>query len=209
MDLSVKDCIIYKSKSIIDFDKFKSSYTPYEKFDVKDYSSEIKTISYTWIDPIRVRDKIIAKDKRSIVLVYLFKKNIIACFGTSESQIGYVVNRIEKVSKVNLGKIDIFKDFSNIITTQPITVHLQMGDNYYDDTLDNPDLIKVKVKDLQEKDLENYFAEGKVVLLTFKFLTNNNMFTYFYIDRGSVLTFPDTEKEDVIYNVLEKIFNIY
>jgi hypothetical protein len=209
MGLFMRDSIIYKSKSVILFNNFKSN-TPYEELKVNKFSENSLKITYTWFDPLKVRDKIIAKDQKTITIIYFKKQNILSCFGNSESQIGYVISRIEKILKINLEKVDIFSNYSAIINSELISIHIQETDFRTTELLESgiEEQVSLSLKDIPQNILTEYFNNGRVTLLTFRYCENNKLLTYFYVDKGSVVTFPDTVKEDVIYNVLEKAINI-
>ena len=70
-------------------------------------NDQIIKISYKWLDPIKVQDKIISREPKSVFLLYFVQRKILCCFGGSESQIGFVISKLEKNSNA-FGKINLF-----------------------------------------------------------------------------------------------------
>jgi len=202
-----RDCILFKANKKINFESYQFS-TPYEKLNIEESNQGYTKIIYTWLDPVRVREKIIAKDQRSVILIYFYKKDILSCFGSSESLIGYVINKMEKVFKVGLEKVKIFDNFNDAISAELINIHLFMGEGYGEGLYEDEHTVKLNIKDIPRSVLQSYFNKNQVTSLTFKNIESNNRINYFYVDNGSVVSFPDTMKEDVVYNVLEKVFHI-
>lgn len=203
MYLLEKDCVLLKAKTKFNHNLYQCS-TPYEKMVIEESNQVYIKFVYSWLDPVRVREKIISKDQRSMVIVYFLKNNIFSFFGSSESQMNYVINKFEKIFKMELEKINAFENYSQIISAKLIGIHLIGSHNYQNQSLETTD-VKLKVNDIAEATINQYFSEKRITLLTFK--VENDMGTnYFYVDKGSVITFPDLMKEDTIYGILEKAF---
>ncbi|MEH7391498.1 hypothetical protein V7164_14690, partial [Bacillus sp. JJ1474] len=95
-----KDCILFKLNSTIQFnnDSFCStpSKTSFEKYEINEIDQNKKKIIISWLDPVRIRNKIIARDQISVNFIYFKNSSVLACFGGSESYIEYAINKIER-----------------------------------------------------------------------------------------------------------------
>ena len=81
-----KDCILYRVNSDFQIDKL-HSITPkritYDKYDISYMNDQIIKISYKWLDPIKVQDKIISREPKSVFCYILYKEKF---FVASEVQ---------------------------------------------------------------------------------------------------------------------------
>ncbi|WP_117170585.1 hypothetical protein [Paraliobacillus sediminis] len=203
MYLLESDCIIYKVNKEISLDKCEY-ILPSEKLEIETKNSKYIKFVFSWIDPIRAREKIIAKDRNRLTLIYFYNKKIISCFGSSESQIGFVINKFERILGIKLEKIDVFNNYKIKIKAELINLHF-FNDNSIN--LESEDYTqKLSVKNATEANLKQIFYQHKITLLTFKVTDDVRGVSYFYVDRGSVVSFPDLMKEDVAYEILQRHF---
>ena len=86
MFLMEKDCILYRVNSDFQIDKL-HSITPkritYDKYDISYMNDQIIKISYKWLDPIKVQDKIISRNLKVFFCYILYKEKF---FVASEVQ---------------------------------------------------------------------------------------------------------------------------
>ncbi|PEO56163.1 hypothetical protein CN567_29430 [Bacillus toyonensis] len=201
-----RDCILFKVNNKLKFIEYRP-ITPFEQVMVKE-RGRCQEITYTWLDPIRVSEKIVAKNQNSMHAIYFYDEDVIVFFSSSESYIGYVINKFEKAFNIQFNKCDIYSQCKNEVLTgnlnniaELINIHL------YKNSTEEYNIKKLSIKDVPNNILKQYFISDQVASLTFKF--NGPKTTYFYLDKGSVITFPDTVKEEVVYNVLEKLIQIF
>lgn len=202
MFLFENDCTIYKVNNKIPFENIGDSTLNnrrYEKFVTSVIRKDIVKITYSWLDPVKVRDKIVSNDTRSVTFIYFPNKDILGCFGSSESCIGHALNKIQMEFKVVLDKVNTFEIIENKIFENKNWFGKVVGLHIYDKSFSNEK--KISIKDLSLQDLKNYYQNYIVTCFT---CYSDFDKTYFYLDKESVLTFPDNIKEDVVYNVLEK-----
>ncbi|EMA6344105.1 hypothetical protein OCD85_23155 [Bacillus pacificus] len=214
MFLMEKDCILYRVTNDFQIDKL-HSITPkritYDKYDISYINNQIIRISYKWLDPIKVQEKIISREPKSVVLIYFVQRKIICCFGSSESYIGFVISKLEKKLATHLEKINLFdickKKYINEDNWESDLVSiylLQKKPNSFDD-YESTRVKKVKINDIGSAELRKHLINGEVTSFTYYF---NERKTYFYLDSESVVSFPDVVKEEVVYHVIESLSDI-
>jgi len=201
-----RDCILFKVNNKLKFIDYRP-ITPFEQVRVKE-RGQYQEITYTWLDPIRVSEKIVAKNQNSMFGIYFYDKDVIAFFSSSESNIGYVINKFEKAFNIQFNKCDIYNQCkNNVLTENPNEFAELINIHLYKNSTEEYNIKKLSIKDIPNNILKQYIISDQVASLTFKF--TDQKVSYFYLDKGSVITFPDTVKEEVVYNVLEKLIQVF
>ncbi|WP_410986727.1 hypothetical protein [Bacillus paranthracis] len=214
MFLMEKDCILYRVNSGFQIDKL-HSITPkritYDKYDISYMNDQIIKISYKWLDPIKVQDKIISREPKSVFLLYFVQRKILCCFGSSESQIGFVISKLEKKIAMHLEKINLFNICRDKFINEDswefdlVNIYLLQKKPISFDDYENTQVKKIKINDIGSEELKEHLINGEVTSFTYYF---NERKTYFYLDSESVVSFPDVIKEEVVYNVIESLSDI-
>ncbi|MGF9911893.1 hypothetical protein ABEX47_04675 [Paenibacillus ehimensis] len=198
-----EDCIIYKIEnhsSNFDFNELPSS--SFEQVTFSDINNELIEINYAWIDPVRIRDKIISKEQKEVTF-WLFKNEKILCsFANSESTMSYAINKLGKILSFGYTRINPFDHWvknyfkKNNWFAELISVHIKTTPSAFD----NNEIKKISIKSLSEFNYKSLFDKHTVTNLTFSM---NN--TIFYIDSVSVISFPNTIKESDILKILSVV----
>ncbi|TRZ37013.1 hypothetical protein CEQ21_16090 [Niallia circulans] len=169
------------------------------------YEEGILRADINWTDPIKVRDKIITSQRKTISF-YIFEENNTLClFGGSESQIAYAISKIVSFFTIRIKKINIFhsfkeylnesKEFNGFQLTSVDIAKLQTG--YDDSTYSN-----IPVKDMPVRVLTNHLNHSDIVSLV---LYTKMEQIYFVLDLNSVVSFFDTDGDNCIFETCKRI----
>ncbi|MBH0328793.1 hypothetical protein ABH14_03110 [Brevibacillus brevis] len=198
-----KDCTFFEVKKEGDWGTIAEiKKNDYEDIKSTKYENRVQII-YTWADSIKVLDKVVARQKRTVVLIFFISTNVVCCFGSSESLVTYAKNMLFERASLVLKKIDVFNACIRRIKNEDLFAPLsnvQLLRRVADSISDYP-VIKIPVSELAKHELINIINSKDLKSMTFH---ADNIKTHFYLDRNSVLSFPDTAKDDDIEYVLEK-----
>ncbi|MDQ0976003.1 hypothetical protein QFZ31_005881 [Neobacillus niacini] len=201
-----RDCIFYKYSGTPNWrDVQSNSNDNYCSFSCDSYEEEILHASISWLDPIKVREKIITTERKAINFL-VFKENKVIClFGGSESQIAYTISKLFTFFSVLLEKIDIFgiykkkvlksNSFNGLTITSIDMAKQQSG-------FDNNTYINISVNDIKEKNLEKYINSPEILSLILLYKEKQ---LYFSLDVFSVVSFFDTDEVAFIFEVCRRI----
>jgi hypothetical protein len=196
------DCTIYKTKGLFDINILQSSTYKFENYKIKKINEQTLELIYTWLDPIKIQDKITTKDLKQVVFWYFKEEEKLCCFGSSESYTGYAVAKLEKLLKIEISKIEIFDLCKNKFIAKIkwfadlVNFHIYIGSM---NAFNEEEVKKIPVKSVDFNQAINYIKKYHVTNFTYSY--NNK---YFYIDHESVLSFPDFSNDEDKYNVLQK-----
>lgn len=201
-----RDCIFYKYSGTPNWRDIQSnSNDNFCTFGFNSYKEEILEASITWSDPIKVRDKIITSERKTIKF-FVFKENKVLClFGGSESQIAYTISKLLTFFSISLKKINIFESykekalhstcFKGLTLTSLDIAKQQSG-------FDNSKYINISVNDINKNNLEKYINSPEI--LSFIILYKEKQI-YFSLDAFSVVSFFDTDEFNSIFEVCRRI----
>lgn len=204
-----RDCILFKLNKSVQINEDSIYSTPnknFEKFDIQKLNDKVLKLTYSWLDPVRIRNKIIARDNVSVTFLYFLNLKTFACFGNSESYISYAISKLESKLKLpTLEKVNLFlfcktQILNNINskTARLTSIHIYNKNKLLTEC-DEGDLKKYSIKTLKIEELVEFLRSEYLESFTYK---SDDYNTYFYIDKESVISFPENIKEEVVSNVL-------
>ncbi|MBP3951162.1 hypothetical protein [Bacillus suaedae] len=204
----VKDCVLYRSNMNITTQQLESNLTPgsFDKYRFTIITNQITEIEYTWLDSIKIRDKIITKKPKTLKAWFFTKSSNIIFFGNSESDINFLKTKLESSLGNSLTKLDIFSTWKNKYNNninwfaKLISVHIKNEIIPYDEDL----IKKLPVDVLGPENIKTYLNNKLDLIANLTFLYNK---TYYYMDINSVISFPDTIEIDEIVLVLNEVLS--
>ncbi|GEC93577.1 hypothetical protein [Brevibacillus brevis] len=199
----MEDCILFEYDAT-DFENVVGELTPsrFEDLSCTKLSTNVFKIEYSWIDPIRMRDKIISRDQKSVTMWIFCSEKIVSCFGNSESAISYAINSLSEKSSIVFKRINTYEYWSRVFNhsngwfADLISVHVKKSPSAFDER----EILNISIKDISEDKLREFFVQDLVTNLTFTYQK-----TIFHLDLASVISFSDTVKEQEIFQVVNKI----
>lgn len=199
----MEDSVLYEFNAL-EFKDITSRLTPskYESIDFRHLENGNLEIKYTWIDPIRMKDKIIARDQKTVTFWFFCNKFLMSCFGNSESAISYAILNLSKKAKAEFKRVDTFDHWyqfhypANNWFATLTGVHIKKNPSAFDER----DILKLNIKELTREKLNESFDKKEITNLTFRYGN-----TTFHIDLASVISFADTASEKEIYSVVKNI----
>ncbi|RKN74988.1 hypothetical protein [Paenibacillus ginsengarvi] len=199
-----EDCTLFKFEGGDFLDKIADHHTStFEKISYKKINESTLEIAYSWIDPVRMKDKLIAREQRDVNFWVFIDVGVLCCFSNSESSITYAISKLSHIYDLELNKIntyqywkDIFLNKHKILFAELIGIHIKK----YSTAADHRDISKISVNSISLSEIEGFIRSDLLTSLTFQFKLQT-----FYLDATSVLSFPDTSKEKMIFEVIEKI----
>lgn len=199
----MEDCILYKfdSTDIINGINELTSHN-FESIVCKEMAHQVFEIQYTWIDPIRMKDKLIARDQKSVTFWIFNNEKIMSCFGNSESAISYAVQNMMRKTSIKFKRINTFDHWFNwhYQTKKWFASLIGIHQKRIPTVSDEREILKINIRELTAQELDNLFEQQMVTNLTFSYKS-----TIFYLDLASVISFPDTIKEKEIFDVIKNI----
>ncbi|MBU8877963.1 hypothetical protein BGM26_03015 [Bacillus sp. FJAT-29790] len=201
-----RDCIFYKYSGTPNWrDMQSNSNDNYCSFSCDSYEGEILQASIAWSDPIKVRDKIITSERKTIKF-FVFKENKVICiFGGSESQMAYTISKLFTFFSISLKKINIFESykqktlkstfFKGLTLTSLDIAKQQSG-------FDNSTYINISVNDIEKNNLAKYINSPEILSLIILYKEKQ---IYFSLDVFSVVSFFDTDEFNSIFEVCRRI----
>ncbi|UOQ94068.1 hypothetical protein MUO14_03605 [Halobacillus shinanisalinarum] len=191
------DGVIYKFTSPV-YKKELEILKPdrFEDFEMISLSSDVFYIKYTWLDSIRLYDKIISKKQTSISFIIDHKRNILLIFSDSESKINHLLATIKYYLDSELEKIDVFNLFlkdKKQINDFKIS-SLDINDTNGLKTINLIDLKNRKYKDFINKNYNN--------ITSFTIQINNS---YIHIDKSSLIGVPNNSDKQKVLEFLKGV----
>ncbi|HDR4481002.1 hypothetical protein PDN50_22905 [Bacillus cereus] len=201
-----RDCIFYKYSGTPNWGEVEEKENgKFCSFSCESYQDNVLKVNLTWLDPIKVRDKIITTERKSIFF-FVFESNKTICiFGSSESQIAYTISKLLEFFSINFKKINLFdkyKDqflestnYNGLILTSFDIAKQQYGfdDNTY---------INISLEEIKPNELLDYINSYSVISFVTLFEEKK---LYFSLDLYSVISFFDTDEPYSIYCACERI----
>lgn len=174
-------------------------------FTCDSFDEDVLKASIVWLDPIKVRDKIITSERKTISF-FIFKQNKVIClFGGSESQVAYTISRILNLFSISLEKVNIFETYKeNFLKSINYKGFSLTSFDYaiIQSNLDDSTYINISIDDIEKNNLEKYINSPEVISFTIFFIEKQ---IYFSLDLNSVASFFDTDEYESIYKVCKRI----
>lgn len=178
--------------------------SPFEDLSVSKKNDDVIELVYTWLDPVRVRDKILSREQRSVSCWVFKSEKFICAFSNSESSIAYFMSKLSTIIPTQFERVfpyDYWKQFyycKNLNWFAKLTsIHIEKKPTSHDPN----EIKKISIKNITEFELESLFENNSVTNLTFHMEGN----TIFYIDKNSVVSFPDTAIENDVFYTLSAL----
>ncbi|WP_079914129.1 hypothetical protein [Paenibacillus sp. 32352] len=177
----------------------------FEHLQYNDIDAEVTEIEYNWADPVKIKDKVISRQTRSIVFWILKRQNALCIFSNSESEVAYLLSKLENRQVNYFKKINIYdiwkkkfmeSDEKSLAELVSIQVKREI-------TASNSiDFNSIQVNKLKKEEIINYLSSNNICFLTFKLLDTNG---YFNLDSSSVISMNDTDTYEDIKNVIFQV----
>ncbi|MEW5553195.1 hypothetical protein ABGT22_25395 [Peribacillus frigoritolerans] len=202
-----RDCIFYKYTGEPNWNNISIKQgDDFSSFSYEQLEGNIIKANFEWIDPIKIRDKIISTKKKNIMFLIFLDKQILTIFGSSESSISYTITKIQQMFPITLEKVNIFLDFKSKLSIkkkEEFTV-TSIDINKTPLGFETIDYVNIALKNLTSSDLEEIKQSQKILSLV---IYLDLIKIYFSIDFISVISFFDTDEFDSIYNACKRIVN--
>ncbi len=111
-----RDCIFYKYTGTPEWKEIELGRgESFSSFKCELYETDVIKAKFQWADPIKVRDKIITTEKKTIDFLIFEDINVVCIFGGSESHIAYTISKISQVFPIVLKKVDLFEKYKEYV----------------------------------------------------------------------------------------------
>ncbi|GED26922.1 hypothetical protein BAG01nite_30240 [Brevibacillus agri] len=198
-----RNCVFY---NVDDINRIKNSIkintSLFDKFQIEEDCSDYTKVTYTWIDHIRVRDKIVGREQKTVSFLLLGPSNIICFFLNSESKMVFIIKKLIDISQVSFKKLNLFNIFINGRLDEKKTLfkiinyHVKKPSTTYNENI----FWEINNEEIGRSEIRNFYDSNLITNLTLK---SNNI--YFYLDSQSVVSFNDTDGIKEILDVIVKI----
>lgn len=201
-----RDCIFYKYLGEANW-SHKKNGDIFCSFDLYNEGSDILTAKLSWIDPIKIRDKIITSEKKQLEFLIFPTSKTICIFGGSESHIAFALSKMLSFFSISFEKIEVFKIYKKyfrksieyqgfVLTSFDISKEEKFKEVEYNNIL---------VDSSDENQFSDYFDKNLVnLVILFK-----EKKLYFSMDANSVLSFFDTDNVIVIHETCKRIVDYF
>ncbi|OAH59393.1 hypothetical protein AWH48_14730 [Domibacillus aminovorans] len=201
-----RDCIFYKYSGTPNWRDIENTQQDnFCSFSCESYEQEILTASFEWLDPIKVRDKIITSERKKIKFFVFKNSKVICIFGGSESQIAYTISKLLTFFPISFEKVNIFESYKEQFLKLPYqkgftlsSIDIAKQQSGFDDST----YINIKIDEIEPVKLAKYISVPEVLSLIIFFEEKQ---IYFSLDLYSVVSFFDTDEFNSIYEVCKRI----
>jgi hypothetical protein len=201
-----RDCIFFKYSGTPNWRNVQSnSQDNFCSFSCDSYNEEILQASIAWLDPIKIRDKIITSERKTLNFFVFKENNVICLFGGSESQMAYTISKLFTFFSITLEKINLFETYKeNILKSnwyQGLSLtsfDIAKKPSGFDDST----YINISVNDIERNNLERHLNSPEILSLIILY---NDKQIFFSLDLFSVVSFFDTDDFDSIFEVCRRI----
>ncbi|MCM3787888.1 hypothetical protein M3221_05580 [Domibacillus indicus] len=201
-----RDCIFYKYNGAPDWGDIKNKQEDsFCFFNFEPYEDGILNVSFEWIDPIKIRDKIIASERKKIRFFVFEESRVICIFGGSESHIAYTISKLSAFFPMSFEKVEIFEAYKKQFLNAPsykgftlTSIDISKQQSGFDDST----YTNIKVTDIESGKLMKYMSSSETLSLVILFEDKK---IYFSLDLYSVAAFFETDEADSIYEVCKRI----
>ncbi|PRT36263.1 hypothetical protein C6359_03675 [Bacillus wiedmannii] len=203
--LLYRDCIFYKYTGAPMWKEIELSGEYFSSFKYELYDNDVIKAKFQWVDPIKVRDKIITNERKTIDLLIFEDVNVICIFGGSESHIAYTISKISQSFSVTLKKIDLFKRYKDFAINNKESGSLELTSidmSKKPTGYDSNDYVNFPIKGIEFNVLKEYIESDNLVNFV---IYIESIQLYFFIDYMSVVSFLDTDEVSMILNACKRI----
>lgn len=203
--LMERDCTVYRASHTISLDKFKTPVSTFEGITFENLPFNVTQLTYSWIDPIKVREKIIAKNQKNVHF-WIMPNQLVLCFGSSESSISHGIDRFCAYSGVNLCKLNLYEGWvtQRLRTDKWVANLVEVSVCKEPSPTDENSVRVMRNSELSDEELLLLINTSNIANLTFAW-TQSNSSSYFHLDKNSVVSFYDTAKDEEILNVVTEL----
>ncbi|MFJ8527338.1 hypothetical protein [Bacillus sp. NPDC094106] len=199
-----RDCIFYKYSGTPNWGEVEGQ-EKFCSFNCEFYRDNVLKVNLTWLDPIKVRDKIITSERKSIFFFVFENYKTICIFGSSESQIAYTISKLLEIFPINLKKVNLFDKYKEFFlqSTGYNGLNLASFDIAKQKSgFDDDAYINISLDEIKQNELSDYINSYPVISLVILFKEKQ---IYFSLDLYSVISFFDTDESYSIYQACERI----
>ncbi|HDR8084501.1 TPA: hypothetical protein VCA30_000999 [Bacillus cereus] len=201
-----RDCIFYKYTGTPEWKEIELGRgESFSSFKCELYETDVIKAKFQWVDPIKVRDKIITTERKTIDFLIFEDINVVCIFGGSESHIAYTISKISQVFPIVLKKVDLFEKYKEYVINnkQNGFFKLQSIDVSKEPTgYDSDEYINISTKEIELDILKEYIESDKLVSFV---ISIESIQLYFFLDYMSVVSFMDTDEVASILNACKRI----
>ncbi|HGA0701784.1 TPA: hypothetical protein ACIQN5_002699 [Bacillus cereus] len=199
-----KDCKVYKIPQKIPmnfFDRFMPSM--FENYKIELCDKGIFKIYYSWIDQLKLHDKIVSREKKQVVFFYFKVLDSLFCFGDSESCISHSVKKLENNTLFKVSQVDVFNRINKYVLDKKTEPFSLVSIHYFQENsvFDKRDIQKFNVLGKDSQEVQNYLVNKDITNYLFYDEDTSN---YFYIDKSSVISFDYNTNEKELLKMLEE-----
>ncbi|MBT2616136.1 MULTISPECIES: hypothetical protein [unclassified Bacillus (in: firmicutes)] len=197
-----KDCKIFKVKNNFSIDKIISCNSSiFESYEVEYLNDSVIEISFSWIDHLKFQDKIISREKKNVVIIYMRFLNLIFCFGNTESSILFAIKKIERVAEFEGEEVNIFEYLKKqfLINNNDFMELISVSFLKEPSVVDKNEIMNIDIVDINDTEFKEIITNKEIT--SFLFYSEENA-CYFFIDNSSVLCFDDNAKKKDVVNIL-------
>jgi hypothetical protein len=204
--LLYRDCIFFKYVGSPDWRNIASNFNEnYCSFVCDTFEEGILQANISWSDPIKVRDKIVTTERKTINFFVFKEQSLICLFGGSESQLAYTISKLMIFFDIKLSKINPFNIYKEqflkanfnkeLVLTSVDIAKEQTG-------FDDSTYFNVAMSELKLDNLHSYLKSNDII--SFIILYNEKQI-YFSVDVYGVVSFFDTDGFGYIFEVCKRI----
>jgi hypothetical protein len=199
-----RDCMLYKASNKISLDNSRNSFSSLEEINIENSPHNITEITYSWIDPIKIHGKVIAR-RQNDAHFWVMPNQLVICFGSSESAISYAIGRFTSYTGVKLVKLDPYGKWVNKgLRTDKWSANLVEITIYkLPSPLDGNS--ERTLRHSEPGELLSHINPSDIASLTFAWARKNMSSLYFHLDNNSMISFYDTTRSEEILDVVREI----
>jgi|SRR5699024_5505133 len=211
MFIGVKDCIICmydKNLSMNHIAKYLTSNT-FEKYSLKKLNDKILDVEFTWLDSIKIRDKIVSRKQKTIRSWIYLDMNYIVLFGSSESDVNFFKTKLQNLLGITIKELNLYSEWRwNYLHKRSwiaTLTSIQLKDEIT--PYDEGRITSIQVNNLTLEEVKRILTErmNLIISLTFSYRKYNKI--TFYMDPKSVISFPDTIHLNEMIVILDEVRN--
>lgn len=206
MTIMERECTFYNFSNRREIQSLVSQrINPFEEIRTVDVGPNILALEYVWHDPIKLKDKIVSKRKKSVYFFVFEIKGFICFFSNSESDTFYVISKLRIIFGLELEKNNLFNNFNNLIEDEKGILDLVVSIQINKEIMDYHKVYTLNKNEFTRKMLLEYFETKKLININLKCSGTN---TFYALDCNSAISFNDTDTMQEILYVIEnsKIF---
>ncbi|MFJ8066100.1 hypothetical protein ACIQYS_15850 [Psychrobacillus sp. NPDC096426] len=194
-----RDSIYYFYEGSIDWENIINQNEEYLSIIYKT-TNDVVNVNIEWMDSIRVKDKIVAKNKKQLKLLVYESSKTICIFSSSESHIAFAIAQLNNYFQISIQKVKLFELYQNFFIKSLVknTFKLTSLDIF---RASAESFINISVQEIKQHELLTVLTNQTKALV----ILHEDKDIYFVIDSNSIVSFFDTEESLGIYDVCKRI----